>query len=602
MRRAAALVALAALCACSSDEPAGDHDAGPTPADTGPMSDAPSDLDAGPARPERASHYPIEVVGTCPDDGSPCNEVLVTLELEAPVAIGPAELLLTTHNIVQSSSAEVVINAAHVVPLSAPDGPFLRRHGGVSSGVIAIPDGALRAGANELVFRYTRQVPDVSGYRVLHLAVSAGESVVDLDLPLDDPSTWRAYDGSAEAIERGRAFFESVSRDGGPACARCHTDSGSDLAYFAFSNGAIVERSRFHLFPLEEARDIASFLRSSEQPVVGTIFDPPFQPGPSNHGAAGAGYRAVVDDDAFGLAAFGASGIADDVAWDWASGVDPYALPAPVQMPSWFRWLPRVLDDEWLARAAESDGTTLAELERALRDDPSQESARRFMSGAVAIGKELFAEDRAHDRIDLLRFAAVKLWEQSRVLGFGAAHHGFPDGTPPYPYEVGFAFFESADSIEDGYLQTMEWWWAQIVLDPGRGASDGRRPLNWGDVLIAAEGAGLGPNAIAFLHLYGSWEESRGPMEARWGESVGPARLLEIPMRHLPVRERAALMRRFMREESTRVAAGVVLERAHLDDVERAWAAGCVDLEAATLAELRMLAPAQTRAVMTACP
>ena len=48
----------------------------------------------------------------------------------------------------------------------------------------------------------------------------------------------------------------------GPACARCHADSGTDLQYYAFSTYSIVERAMFHEFTRAEAEDMASYIRS----------------------------------------------------------------------------------------------------------------------------------------------------------------------------------------------------------------------------------------------------------------------------------------------------------------------------------------------------
>src|SRR5690606_2476232 len=107
--------------------------------------------------------------------------------------------------------------------------------------------------------------------------------------------------------------------------------------------------------------------------------------------------------------------------------------------------------------------TTLRALEERLASEPSLENAQRYMAHAVDLGSTVLAETGDHvTRIELLRLAAVKLWDWSRKLGFDAPPHGFPDGAPAYPYEVGFAFFEAAQAelaIPNVWLQTIEWWW-----------------------------------------------------------------------------------------------------------------------------------------------
>src|SRR6185503_8459801 len=166
--------------------------------------------------------------------------------------------------------------------------------------------------ANRIVFRYTRQIIElaaaVSGFRVLDAAIAIGGTAVRrrMELPADDPGSWTPPDPSPAAIERGRGFFQDVSRDQGPACARCHADSGADLQYYAFSNISIVERAMFHQFTRAEAEDIASYIRSLPVARAGRVYDSPFQPGAGNHGAVGAGHAAVLTDDAaFSQSAFG---------------------------------------------------------------------------------------------------------------------------------------------------------------------------------------------------------------------------------------------------------------------------------------------------------
>jgi hypothetical protein len=277
-------------------------------------------------------------------------------------------------------------------------------------------------------------------------------------------------------------------------------------------------------------------------------------------------------------------------------------------VPTWFRWLPRELKDPWFEIEVSVQGTrrTLAEVERALAEQGTHEAAEQFMAVAVSAGERLLVEQGDHrGRIELLRFAAVKLWDWSRQNDFDAPEHGFPGRAPPYPYEVGFAFFEAAladEPIAEAMDQVLQWWWAQLAVHPGRGQSNGLRPLNYADVLLVAESAGAGPCAIAFLHLFGSWEESRGAMAELWGSDRGPARLLEVPMRRLDSGGRAIVMRRFLREEAARIDAGAALAPEHHTQVASAWAAGCDELTADVRAELRALAPEQARVDLAACP
>jgi hypothetical protein len=582
------------------------------PADAGAPPDADVDVkvdaDAEPAWPPArvATTLPLEVLGA-PGIGVEASIVLAAIDVERARTSG-ATLTLTVQNIVAPDSATVSVNDGAPLDLGDPDGPWLRRHDGrVSSGAVAIDPGLLRAGANRIVFRYTRQLvvdlAAVSGFRVLGGAISVGGATLHpIGLPAEDPGAWAPHDPSPEAIARGRIYFQEVSRDEGPACARCHPDSGADLQYYAFSTHSIVERAMFHRFNRAEAEDLASYIRSVPVAPVGRPYDPPFQPGHGNHGAAGAGHSAVLNDDAaFSQSAFGGAALPASPAWPWAAAVDTFQQPSAVAAPTWLRWLPRHLEPDWFER----DGGLLASAEKALAQQGTLQAAQAFMSAALVIGKQLVAEGGDYvGKIEVLRFAAVKLWDWSRKNGFHNPDHGMPDGSPAYPYEVGFGFFEASQStaLPGAALQTMQWWWAQLAANPGRGLSTGKRPLNFLDTLSAAENAGLGAGHVAFLHLYGSWEESRGALADRWGTAEGPVRLLAISMRPLSAADRAAVMRRFLMQESAFLEQGGALDAGHHAKLADAWSRSCGVLSAPQRSELRALASPAVQPDLIACP
>jgi hypothetical protein len=578
----------------------------PTTSDGGFVAGAAAGANAetGYPSPSLAATLPLEVLGA-PGVGVETSLELSASDIEA-ASTAKTQLVLTVQNVVEPDSATVSINDAAPIDLGATDGPWLRRHDGqVAAGAIALAPTLLRAGSNRIVFRYTRQIIDfaaVSGFRVLAVGMAIGEQHIALELPADDPNGWAPFDASAEASERGRSYFQDTSRDGGPACARCHADSGADLQYYAFSNESIAQRAMFHQFSREEAEDIASYVRSLPVVAIGRVYDAPFQPGTLNHGAAGAGYAAILGDNAtFSQAAFGASMLPAALAWDWADAVDTYLQPINVATPTWMRWLPRQLEQDWFER----EGGLLASAERNLAEQGSLESAQTFMSAALTVGKGLVAESGDYAaKIDVLRFAAVKLWDWSRQNGFDNPDHGMPDGSPAYPYEVGFGFFEAAasEALPLAAQQTMSWWWAQLATNPGRGLSTGKRPLNFLDVLSAAENAALGSAQIAFLHLYGSWEESRGALGEKWGSADGPVRLLAAPLRDLGAADRAALMQRFLLQEQAFVEQGGALENGHHAQLADAWSRGCSALSSAQRSALRAVAPEVVGPDLAACP
>jgi hypothetical protein len=547
---------------------------------------------------------PIEVLGPA---GS---ELSVLFHLDGDRLSSAAgeglSLSLLLHNVVEVDSCELSVNGGEGVDLGSDTLPFLRARGEVARGAVAIAGSSLEEGENRLTFRYTRQIPNVSGFRIVEIALSpatAADGLPEIPLRLAEAPPSVDLRSDAATLERGARFFKEVSRDGGPVCAGCHTANGEDLQYFAFSSVSIVERAMFHEFSREEAEDIASYIRALDVPALGRVFAPPFQPGAGAQGSAGAGLAAIATSDA----AFSSS--LSDVplfeaapAWGWASEIDTFRLETPVQLPTWFRWLPRELRPDWFTA---NDGA-LSKAEKALADDPTVENAQAFSTIAVNLGKDIWISQ--HDwqqRVDLMRFAAMRLWDFSRKQGFDEPHHGFPAGTPAYPYEIGFAFFEALQEgtqIREGAAQVYQWWWLQLVVDPGRGLSDGRRPLNYEDVQIAADLAAAGPAQRGFIHLLGSWEESRGAMATNFGTEMGPVRLLGLMMTTSPPLQREMTLRRFFAEESRFLDNGGVLTSNHRGILSNAWAAGCAGLSSSSVEALRAAAPAEIAADLDACP
>jgi mono/diheme cytochrome c family protein len=562
-----------------------------------------SPTDAG--APDAADAKPVDLELPLEVLGPPGVSVALVFDLDettfATASKQGLDLALTLHNIIEPNSCALSVNDDQPIDLGAADLPFLRARGGVTSGALHLAGSSLSAGRNRLTLGYTRQVAGVSGFRVLAAALSAGKESLLLKLGTAQNPPVVKHD--QETIERGAHYFKEVSRDGGPVCAQCHTPNGVDLQYFSFSSFSIVERAMFHKFSRDEGEAIASYIRSLDVPSIGAVYSPPFQPGPGNHGAAGAGLAAVLpSDDAFSASLSGVPRLETVPAWDWANAIDTYRIEAPIQLPPWFRWLPRDVKPEWFTA---HDGQ-LAAAEKALIEDPTLEHAQQFEAVAVSLGKEIMVLDHDHDqRIQLMRFAAVRLWDWSRKQGFDEPHHGFPDGAPAYPYEIGFAMFEAIKeqiSIPEGAEQVFQWWWLQLTVDPGRGLSDGRRPLNFQDVQIATDLAGAGLAQRGFIHLLGSWEESRGNMAASFGTEKGPVRLLATMMNTLPALQRETVLRRFFEQEKSFISQGGTLDENHHGLLQAAWGAGCEGLSADVVAALRAAAPDDVLADLTACP
>lgn len=553
----------------------------------------------GPAAPDAG--LPLEVATTLPIEvlGPAGTAVRATLDVPPALAALPGlQLRLRVDNVVGVDAAFVTWNDEPKVDLAVAGG--LRTSGG--GGVLRIPLSSARAGTNSLVFSYERAIQDVSGFRVLEVVVEGEGASLALALPQEDPRSWTAPSDDAHTIAVGHRLFMEPAPDGSASCSTCHADDGADLAYFSFSNHSLERRSEHHLFTAEESAAIASYIRHLDVDPEGRVYDPPFQPGASTLGAAGAGHDAVLSDDDAEFAEAVPDGLPADIDWEFATRFDTHSLRTSTQLPTWMRWLPRHIDATWFTRQS----GRLASAKSALDSSDDLAAAVEFQSAAIQIGKEVLIENGDHDgRIQILRYAAVKLWDwQRRHGGFDGANHGFPDGGPAFPYEVGFAFFEAAlaDAIPDAMNQTFAWWRAQTVVNPGRGMSNGERPLNWHDVLIAAESGGAGPGAITLLHLIGSYEESIGPLANDFGTARGPVRLLSVPLRRADTSTRTALMQRFLRREALHLDGGGTLTSDHHAALLDAWSGGCADMSAAQRASVRSLAPDEVLLDLAACP
>lgn len=535
--------------------------------DTGPG------VDFGPL----AETLPLELLGP------PGTELTIALDVEGLSDDADVELHLRLANLVLPDSAEVEVNGMYVFDLAGADSEFVRPLGGWAEGAIALDRRQLRNGENYFTFRWTGESDEIAGFRVIDVALQVGDQRVAMEA-WDDPSAWAPTDSSAEAVERGRRYFQNVPRNGGPVCAECHTTSGADLGYYGYSDTAIIAYAQLRGFDAQEAADIANYIRSLDVGRDGRPWVAPFQPGPQNYGAAGAGVSGIVSDEELRELWLGAD-VPAAIDWDHARGLDPYRVPSTFQAVSWNRWLPRQIDFGWFDR---SNGLLDAAI-GAYDEDPTIDTAHQLLDAAVTVGYQLAAEDEQESRVDLMRWTAVKLWDWSRAQSFYESHHGFPDdpwgefddvGSPAYMTEVGFALFDAAGAgVPHAEEEAMRWWLAQLAVDYGRGRSTSlRRPLDYHAVLTAARSI-ASPNDIAWFYVLGSWEESRGALIDQWGTQDGPVRLLPTALPHVPQDLLAPLWFRFVEMESAHAIAGGTFTTEHLNLFQRAWSATCQDLD-----------------------
>ena len=347
---------------------------------------------------------PIEVLGA---QGTTASR---TITLQDGQAESVRSLWLQVHALRYADQASVQVNTSAWIPLnnntvSIPEPA--KSFGGIGGGfstlvmTLSLPNGSVVPGTNTLRFRFNQTDGIVSAYRVLALnfLTSDGSKIVRPDDFVEDaPETWTPPLPDPASIQAGRELWQTAplvasSLPNSPRiqarCADCHAKDGRDLKYFNFSNGSIVDRSRFHGLSTLQGEQIASYIRNLPLPSAGRPWNPPYQPGPGldeqpvSNWAAGAGLSWVLDRD-MGALPYLVSQHGAKVKGDAASSpgnvsslrevagkitpdifrpdgnLNPREIPIALQLPDWSGWLPRVHPkDAWGPEFAQSEFAAL---------------------------------------------------------------------------------------------------------------------------------------------------------------------------------------------------------------------------------------------------
>jgi hypothetical protein len=256
----------------------------------------------------------------------------------------------------------------------------------------ATGQGRVLVGANTLNFRINPPYDkDSSGFRVLSVRIldTAGlDAITSAWTPVspgegsDNNAVWIDPDTAAN-LSAGQAAWSNATllrMPGGQTitakCADCHTQDGSDLRYFGFSNKSIYQRARFHGVSEADARRLTRYIRNladvPSDPARGRPWNPPYQPAgddpatlgvnesmsarPVRDWAAGGGLVSVLANDAQMLPYLFPEGVDTqsklDARIDTARGASAATalkvsdIPSALQLPDWNRWLPRVYPSE----------------------------------------------------------------------------------------------------------------------------------------------------------------------------------------------------------------------------------------------------------------
>lgn len=215
------------------------------------------------------------------------------------------------------------------------------------------------SGENKIEFRFNQTDGVSSGFRILKFNVlgnQGGNLIAENNFNYEDPIQWSSPLNNPSDIAAGKKLWnqDGLKDAGGTSiratCADCHTQSGMDLEYFAFSNHSIIERSKWHGLTQTEGEQIASYIRSIDVPRHGRPWNPPYQPGkaldnqPIEKWAAGAGIDAVLEDDSEMYPELFPNGSSpSEIAkiFSLDSVLDVTELPVAIPFFDWNGWLPR---------------------------------------------------------------------------------------------------------------------------------------------------------------------------------------------------------------------------------------------------------------------
>jgi hypothetical protein len=510
-------------------------------ADTTKTATATVSLAATPPPPTNTTvTLPLEVLGA--------NGTTVSATVNIPSGSnlsGPMSLYMQIHGLRSETQASVQINNSSWMPISDSTVTMMGNataFGGIGGGfhtfqmTMNLPAGTVQAGANTVNFRFNQTDGRVSGFRVLafNIQSASGSQLIPASTFVeDDPSTWQPPSSLASDISAGQTLWRTAaltipSTSGGTTqirahCMDCHAQDGRDLKYFNYSNNSIQARAVFHGLTAAQGNQIASYIRSLNQPNPGLPWNPPYQPGPGldsqpvTDWAAGAGISAVLNHDADMLSALMPGG--SSASWGPNANLSAREVPITMQLPDWNSWLPGTHPmDLWPASFPASQLYANYQNIRAnlVPNNPSSYTANKFniwnwtgldhfgflQTVLVSPNSSQWNNPQYVQSITSLEaWSMTKLWEINQEFGLeGMAQTAFgpqADARAWYSPEPFFAspgmFAPTGSAVGNGLTVTydydaMSWYHVQLLLN----ASNNR-------------GTGLGPAEdfpYTYNHLY----------------------------------------------------------------------------------------------------
>jgi hypothetical protein len=405
---------------------------------------------------------------------------------------------------------------------------------------------AVQPGSNTISFRFNGTDGRTSGFRLLALNVLTlnGEKLIPPEsFTQDDPSKWRPPFTSLAEIETGKELWYSarLTAPGFGAmrakCGDCHAQDGRDLKYFNYSNLSIRARSEFHGLTQKEGDQIASYIRSLNQPNPGRPWNPPYQPGPGldsqpvTYWSAGAGLNAVLaSDQDLAKELFPNGAQASFFSPTGVLNIRETAIP--LQLPDWNSWLPRVHPmDAWpdfaasglnvrynLLRSELVPGSTTAYEQAASTLETWMSDFQTFEIPKTSAAATKWNAAYANQIYSIALWLMVKNWELNQEFQLeDMAQTVFKNPhAESRAWLSGFPFFTSPNMlhiprtmIDNGNIKTWEylaliWYQEQLILNNSEYQQNGTSPIDWGyvyGVVKDVSGSDSAPQA-ALLNLW----------------------------------------------------------------------------------------------------
>ena len=320
-------------------------------------------------------------------------------------------------------------------------------------------------------------------------------------------------------------------------CMDCHSSTGSDLFKFNYSNNSIIVRSQYHGLSQTQGQQIASYIRSlnTRYPAPGPKcrpWNPPYQPGPGLDSApvsdwtCGAGLEAVSENDLDTLNAAFPGGVTK-AALSTKGQINLREIPVAFQLPDWNHWVPRVHPkDAWGSYFTNSNLNKLYAGEGS--GDGSYNMRDQLTKGGVAYAqgkqgdifndlyywgveygekfsppnmgtKDAYTIPQQENIYGTVQWQLMKAWELAQDFSLeencptawvNKANASKPEkrGWCGYwrfvfdvsPHIQGFPVDQSMfGSPAAQYVKSNQWYYLQILLNPGSGAHLVHLPVDW---------------------------------------------------------------------------------------------------------------------------